>query len=228
MPIFAISLEGLIVFVVILGISALSNWIKQRKGRQADTWPENEEAAPPPLRRDMPPAPPQPTAEPAFDLEKELRRLFGEPEEKPVPPIAPPPVAREAQRPSVPPPLRPLPTAPADREEVFEPVSLPRGTHFPKTTSDLDQQGPPAFDLATMAESSSAYERGSSVDATAMGKLDAARTRTEQHKPALVPARSRAMRPETAAVLAMLKSPRTSRQAVLASFILGPPKALER
>ena len=224
-PLFAASLESLIAFVVIMLLSALGSWLKQRKGQTPDTSEEEH-----PLRRFVRPettgsesAPPPARPKPFFDLEGELRRLLGEEPEAPPAP-APPPVLREV--PAAPPPIAPRPMLTAEAGEEFVPVPLPVGTHFPKPARELDAEPAPAFDLASMAESASAYRRGSTVDAAAETKLQAARTRTEQHKPLGPRAPQRTISPDTAAVLRLLRQPRTARQAILASVILSPPKGL--
>ncbi len=225
-PLFAASLESLIAFVVIMLLSALGSWLKQRKGQSPEAG--EEERPVPPFGRpgtagpDTGPPPTRPR--PFFDLEGELRRLLGEEPEAPPPAPAPPPVLREV--PAAPPPSAPRPVRTAEPGEEFVPVPLPAGTHFPKTAREMDAEPAPAFDLASMAESASAYRRGSTVDNTAGTKLQAARTFTEQHKPLGPRAPQRTVSPDTAAVLALLRQPRTARQAILASVILSPPKAV--
>lgn len=225
MPLFAASIESLIAFVVIMLLSALGNWLKQRKSQSPE--PGEEEPPAPPFGRPGTTRPetgsPPGRPKPLFDLEGELRRLFGEEPGAPPAPV-PPPLMREA--PAAPPPIVPRPELAAEPDEEFVPVPLPAGTHFPKTARDLDAQPEPAFALASMGESASAYRRGSSVDDTAGTKLQAARTFTEQHKPLGPRAQTRRVSPEAAAVLALLRQPRTARQAVLASVILSSPKAV--
>lgn len=226
MPLFAASLESLIAFVVIMLLSALGSWLKQRKGQAPEAG--EEERPVPPFGRPgtagpgtgSPPARPKPF----FDLEGELRRLLGEEPEAPPPTPAPPPVLREA--PALPLPSAPRPVPAVMPDEEFVPVPLPAGTHFPKPARDLDAQPEPAFDLAPMAESASAYRRGSAVDTAAETKLQAARTRTEQAKPGSPLSKTRGLSPEAAAVRGLFSQPRTARQAILASVILSPPKAV--
>jgi hypothetical protein len=151
-----------------------------------------------------------------FDLERELRRMLGQ-EEAP-PPV--PPVRREP-----PPVLAPAPAA--QRSESPSATPPARRVLFPAPAEELDQQEAPSFELAPMSESAAAYERASGIDEAALAKLEAARARTDRPH-AVAAGRSAAQTPpEIGAVLAALRQPHTARQAVLASVILGPPKALE-
>ena len=231
MPVFAASLESLIVFVVILAISALGNWLKTRKGQGAEGPGEEETPGPLPRRPGAPargPAETGPSPEPVFDLERELRRMFGqEPEPPPTPPRPPPPVlAPEPVAPPASPPRRAAREARAGEPEEFVPLPLPETTHFPKTARALDQAGSPAFELAQLRESQTAYQRASSLETAVQTKLDAVRPGGTH---ALVPesGRGAARSAELAQVLSSLKHPRTARQAILASVILGPPRGGE-
>ena len=211
MPLLAESWESLIAFVVILLLSGLSNWLRQRKGLPpAEAEEETERPVPPRVLPRRPVAPeekPAPASE--FDLERELRRLFGEEEAKPP---APPPLVEVA------PPEAPAPPPPP----------LPRPGY-----ESFEGAPAPARELATLAEAEQAYQRASAIDAEAQARLEATRARAEAAK-ALAAARraAEALRaagraPEVDALLASLRSPRTARQAVLASIVFGPPKALD-
>lgn len=211
MPLLAESWESLIAFVVILLLSGLTNWLRQRKGLPpGEAEEETDRPVPPRVRPRRPGAPEEtPAPPPEFDLERELRRLFGEEEAKP--PAPPPPV-------EVTPPKAPAPPPPP----------LPRPGF-----GSLEEAPAPARELAALAEAEQAYQRASAIDAEAQARLEAARARAEAAK-ALATARRAAEAhraagpaPEVDAVRASLRSPRTARQAVLASLVFGPPKALE-
>ncbi len=225
-PLFAASIESLIAFVVIMLLSALGNWMKQRKSQAPDTSEDEHPARPfaQPETVEAGPEPPPARRKPFFDLEGELRRLLGEEAPPTAVPAPPPPILPEG--PKVPPPIVPRPVLSAEPDEDFVPVPLPAGTHFPKTTRELDAEPAPTFDLAPMGESASAYRRGGDVDHAAETKLQAARTRTEQHKPLGPRIPQRTVSPDTAAVLRLLRQPRTARQAILASVVLSPPKGM--
>ena len=218
MPFFAESWESLVAFVVILLLSGIGNWIKQRKGGPPEPLEDEEDGQPaPPLRRPAPPSQPAETP-PVFDLERELRRMLGQEPEPPSAPLPP-------MRPEPPPVIVPAPVA-----RRYEPAPEPppfRRVVFPGPAAERDQQDAPSFELASMAESAAAYQRGSDIDDAASAKIAAARARTEQPRSMTVARPVRGLAPEVTSVLASLREARTARQAVLAAVILGPPKSLE-
>lgn len=233
MPVFAASLESLIVFAVILLLSALGNWLKNRKGQGPQGWGDEDSPAPPPRRPGQPaPGPGEPASPPGpvFDLERELRRMFGQepepppsPPTRPSPPVLAPPPAWERPMPAP----RPHPAPAGNVEGEFVPLPLPPGTHFPRTSPAMNQAGAPEFELAHLAESKAAYRRASSLETSVQAKLDAVRPGVP-HAGLPRPGRREARSPELTSVLLSLKQPRTARLAILASVILGPPKVLER
>ena len=79
-------------------------------------------------------------------------------------------------------------------------------------------------DLAKLNESRSAYERASNLDRTVaeyLGKIPG-----QPVKPTTVLGRP-APSKEVAQTLSLFRNASTARQAIIASVILGPPKALE-
>jgi hypothetical protein len=234
MPSFAASWESLLVFAVIVLLSAASNWLKQRQERrQEDEHPERprarpgEAAAPPPL-----PLPPEsgPT-----DWEKELRRLFGEDPDAP-PPSPPrtvpaPPVVTTSPVPTSRQPVPAIPRSvtppPIESEPEIEPIQLPAGTHFAPTAKALDGEAAPEFVLAPLAESASALQRAGQLQEDAIARLQRASFLAFQHAPARPQARQPRTSPEIARVRAQLRQPRTAREVILATVLLGPPRALD-
>ncbi|MBI2924316.1 MAG: hypothetical protein HYY24_01275 [Verrucomicrobia bacterium] len=223
------SIIALIVFVL---FSALANWMKKR-GSLTDTLEtlgEEEEhpsqrpppraaprPAPPPLAANPPSAPP-PTPK-ALGWEEELRRLL-QGESAPAPP--PPPVIQ------VPPaPARPIPTTPPPK-----PVHAPRPFVTPKPSPVLmpaaasEEEGP-RHSIAELRESTAAYQRASHIDQLAGHHLRHADQRTEQPAPAPPTAHRSAPAAEITQTVALLRHPRTARQAIVASMVIGPPKGLE-
>jgi hypothetical protein len=160
-----------------------------------------------------------------FDLERELRRMFGQ---EPEPPPAPPPVlAPEPTRQAPTPSVRPSPVHAERREADFVPAPAPPRVHVPTTSPALDEAGVPDFDLARFEDSRAAYDRPGSPDASVPARIEAVRPGA-----ALLLASKSGGRapvsPELASVLSSLRNPKTARQAILASVILGPPRSLER
>jgi hypothetical protein len=249
MPLLAASLESLLVFVVIIILSGLSNWLKERQTRKqqheaqqrgnartASPGPPAPPLAPPPI-----PGPtPQPPRRP--DWEEELRRLlYTEDELRPSPPPPPPPAP--PRQPGVPPrvpqtartgppPLpaarsqpRPAPPPRPALEPGIEPIRLPPGTHFPGTAPALDGVAAPGFELAPLVESAAAFQR-------ARGLADHAESRLQQvlaraaHSAAAGPCPAR-YSPEVTHLRDQLSSPRTAREVILATVVLGAPKAFD-
>jgi hypothetical protein len=210
MPLLADSWESLIAFLVILLLSGLSNWLQRRKGRPPEPAEGEEAELPPPLRplrrtRETGEPTPEPTPpEPTFELERELRRLFGEESSPPPPP----------PEPAAAPPVLPAPASPTLSES-------------------LEARPAPTRELATLAQAEEAYQRASALDELAQAKLEAARARAEAAKALAARRRAEAVArlqgrsPEVEALLTALRSPQTARQALLATFIFGPPKALD-
>jgi len=221
MPSFAASWESLLVFLVIVLLSGLSNWLKQRQSRrqeaeldEARRTGHGEPAGPPPL---LPPRSPE-----TSDWEKELRRLLGE-EPEPVPP-----------RPVLPPPLsQPVPTSPPPlREQVT-------GQTADWTSLETGRE---PFLVSTETGLESAAEHEGSVEEEESGEASLAELPAAWQHAGHVPGAStpaqqglvlsarggvRLISPEIARVRAQLHRPRTAREAILAAVILGPPRGLE-
>lgn len=225
MSLFAASFESLIIFVVILLLSAVGNWLKTRKGQAPEGWGDEDGPAPPP-RRPGQPAPGEPASPPGplFDLERELRRMLGQ---EPEPPPTPPPVLAPASPRETPvSPVSPSPVLAERRDEGPVLVPFPPATEFPKASPAKETGGVSGFDLVPLEESRPAYHRAAPLDAAAQAGFGAVKPGTP---PAAFPKfTGRVPRsPEVASVLASLRNPRTAREAILASVILGPPRSLE-
>lgn len=215
-PLLAASFESLIVFVVILLLSAVANWIKTRKGLDPEAWDEEQTGTPPSGPRPRPPTSgtPPPRPKPVFDLEGELRRLFGEePEPKPAPP-----------------PVLPRPVVEAQPSEVFVPVVLaPAPPAAPSSLgrTAVEAATATAGESARMASVANSYLRSGTAGRTGLDRAEAARLASQfERRAGSVRDRRRAASPDVASVLALLQQPTTARQAILASVILGPPKGL--
>jgi hypothetical protein len=191
-----------IVFLVIVGASALFNWI-QRRGENAQDQDNPPGSAPPPQPR------PQSSGAPSerrSSWEEELRRMLEG--HLPQPPNRPPP-SRSAQSPTPssppPPPVIIRETTPAPpRTFSFEPPPVRSAHVFTETVSEL----PGAR--------------------TTPAELPAPNLAFEKPKRTAVARAKHAKRsPEVEQTILMFRHPRTARQAVVASLILGPPKALQ-
>lgn len=240
-------LVSLFVFLIIAGATAFFNWLKNRR---AEDW--TKEQTPP----GAPPRIPSGQRK-VSDWEAELRRMLEMEEPKtppPMPPIVretrPPP--RIPSRPVVapPPPVQPSPVL--STPPVFGQVRTYKGhcencgahIQFPsnmmgdtvicprchsRTVLEPFQQTP-VEDLMhrteprTWKESAAAYQR-----ATELEQKVASRMEEVTHKPVQLTSvqdfKKRSV--EIEQVVALLRKPQTARQGIIASVILGPPRALE-
>ena len=229
---FAASVEGAILLLVLYLISALFNWIKRRAEQKQSGAP-----VPAPLRPGEHPAPATTPTTAGKSWEEELKRLLeGESPvfaPSPPPPAAPPPVITPP-----PPVLAPARASASRRAAAVEPMS--------------EESDAPSRPLATLRESESAYRRGSSLDrrteerlkkVQALDTAEAAYS-SASHLHERVAARMRHVVDHTrdaspsplethrrhvaaTAPLALLQSPQSARQAIVTALVLAPPKAME-
>lgn len=89
----------------------------------------------------------------------------------------------------------------------------------------LEEEGPGRADLARFKESQESYARAAKLQESVAERLSAINQQTSSAKP--VEPRKRARSATAAHVLRTFRNPITVRQAVLAQFVLNPPKALE-
>jgi hypothetical protein len=212
-------MEKLVLLLIFAIGGAITNWQKKKReaeaARNAADAPKGE--TPPSRQAQTAPPPVAPRPVRPVSWEDEFRRLFdqdapGTPPQAPRP-VAPPPVRPavvSAPRPvGVPPPVRP----------AFVTVSSPSPTPLPvPTVTSIESR-----DLAPLAESRSAYSRASQLDiamATHIRRVPGAHVQlTTVQRPD--------DSPEVTRAVGLFKNARAARQAVMASFILNPPKSLE-
>jgi hypothetical protein len=191
------SLIGLLIFVL---ISVLASWLQKKQ--------RTEEQAPPTLpRRPRAQGAPAPgREEPArqkVDWEEELKRLLeGEPAEPPPPPPPPIVVVSQPRQPAPPPLLRQAETVPTSPEH--SPVEV---TFTP---------------LPGLTESAQAYAEASTLEEKVQQHL-----RQVTQKPvAMTHVQHREPSRAAQDALTLLRDRRSVRSAVMASVVLGPPRAL--
>ncbi|MDH7502617.1 MAG: hypothetical protein QHJ82_07895 [Verrucomicrobiota bacterium] len=244
------SIEGLLVFVVIVLLSALSNWLKQKK--ELEQQRRRNLQGPPvvagrsPQGRPAPTSqPPQPVLPPKLDWEEQLRRLLEGDVGAPEPEVVAEPVptsAEPAPKKSVPPPLIPQ-TGPMKPQEHVQQAPAERGV--PPGPSQVAPSpvspaaSPPAkaeqpytgtsvsAELAKLEASAAAYKRAAELAAQTAAKLEEiARLRgVGGYARSRVP--TGGVSPEVQQVREMLGNPRSASQALIAAVILGPPRALK-
>jgi hypothetical protein len=79
---------------------------------------------------------------------------------------------------------------------------------------------------STLHESAAAYRRASHLQEDVARYLKGVEEMTERHSAEAPAMPQQTLSVEAAQTIALLRNPRTARQAVIASLIFGPPKAL--
>jgi outer membrane biosynthesis protein TonB len=244
------SIEGLLVFVVIVLLSALSNWLKQRKELEQQrrrnlpgpsmVTKQSPQAQAPPTGQPTHPAPP-----PKLDWEEQLRRLLEGDIGAPEPEVVPEPTPTSAEPPpkkAVPPPLiaqtgpmkpeehvqRPqaVSGAPARQPEAAPAPMSPAPSPHPQSEQSYTGTSV-SSELAKLEASAAAYKRAAELAAQTAAKLEEiARLRgVGGYERSRVP--TGGVSPEVLQVREMLGNPRSASQALIAAVILGPPRALK-
>jgi hypothetical protein len=198
-------MEGLFTIIMLMLLFAASNWLKRRaEPEESEQWPDEIEPGdqPPDHRRTA--APGEPGARPVrSSWEEELRRLLeGEsrrPEPKPTPP-APPPI-----RPAVVTPSRPVPAPP----------SLPPVT-----------AGTPHGKVQTIGQTALLLGRTRELQRRATDELRRAKAQIGGRPIVSPQERRHDQSEEIRQARGWFRNPQAARQAVIASVILGPPRAL--
>lgn len=212
------------VILAIVIISAISSWLQSRnkKAEQAEPWGgEDDENYKPYQQPAGTTAPNQP-----LNWEEELKRLL---EGKPPldgtagTPPPPPPIVRRVDPP-------PLPEPVARESELTPEESYPaRESSSPWSDTAYDSLPEPTKPLATFEQSAQAHQRIAHFHETVAAHMHRVGAQVEKHgQPFRVPhPDQRTVNADARAVVALLRRPATARQAVLATFVLSPPKALE-
>lgn len=219
-PFFAASSgwQTLITLLVFVVISLISTWLKRKQEIQEQEPPPSEPTSRPRRRRIT------------RNWEEELRRLFEEkpnfpPAEFPLPPSSRPTAAERRQKP---PPLPPIGSPVRTEEDEGLLVSMPemlesteayrRGSQIGERIEERMRQ------RHLMSESTAAYQQAQKLDEKVAEHLKQLKERVvthiEQPKVRTVPA-------DILQARAMLRNRSSLRSAIVASLVLGSPKALE-
>ena len=217
--IIAASIESLIIFVVLAVLSGLHSWWKKKHG--GETEEENGDSPLPPRRppAQRPGGAPSPQSSPASNWEEELRRILqGEPAQTSAPPpLRPPPVVVAA------PPPMPAAPHPAVRQPAAPLPYLAR-SNIPVPLEGEEEEAGLAVKMPSLEQSAQAFLRRSSVESMATERLQQADKQVAEHTASTL--RIRGTSPEAQRAVALLRERSSQRSAILASIILGPPKAL--
>lgn len=196
-------MDSLLIMIVIFAITGISGWL-QKKAKDAAAEKHGERPSMPPERtgpRQQPPA--QQTGTITSEIEAQLRQwIQGETPSKPAPPVV------RVETPGPPPPIHPS----RAKQVAQETVSVTRHAQ--------------ALD-AHLRQSPGVAKRAEELQRAANIHLKNSRpARASAPQRAALPPKSRRS-PELASAIAMLRTPRTVRQAFVASFLLASPKGLE-
>lgn len=219
--------EPLIPFAMVVGFVGLSllqmAWKRsQRHDPSGDQpWPFPPQAPGDPaddplasLRRYVRPSQPSshggsatpPPARPLSPWEQELERVLrGEPSVSPIPP--PPPVM--------------VPAAEHPRETPLPPLLVVREI---SESSDLESAPAPSRPLASLTTDT--VDRAATLEDRVRAQMHQVDLRIGSATASKVPGRKVRLDPTVAALVRDLRKPATARQALIASVILGSPKAL--
>lgn len=231
MPILALTFESLLALAAFLLFSAFSSWVQRKQGGKGKGGRSLQPGPRPPRRTMSSPTSPPETSRPGrrLDWQEELRRLLEGEFEAPPRPAPPPP---EPERPAPPPvitaqpstrPLspRPSPMVSPVPSSTMRPVGAPESEYFPAL------EGLPPVVPVTLRESAQAYEQAQALQQQTEATLQrvAALTRGLKERKRVSPAERPA--PQAIELNHRLRDPNAVRLAVLASVVLGRPKALE-
>ena len=126
---------------------------------------------------------------------------------------------RETRPETVPPPLPRYP-----RGHVRPPIYADPAIN---ESADIESAPAPSQELATLAPADDAYAMAAGLETRVAAHLREVDEGIANASPDHVRERSGGRSAEMEQVLALLRQPKTARQAVMASVILGPPRALE-
>ncbi len=206
-------MEQILILIVLAVLSALHSWWKKKQGGAAEEDEDGNAPLPPrPGRASPPPRPP------ASNWEEELRRIL-QGEEAPAPrPMTPPPFVVAA-----PPPLPHAPR-PVVRQSAAPKPYLAH-SNIPIPLEGEEEESGLAVSLPTLEQNVQAFLRRSSVERMAADHLQHPGRKVRDH--CQITPHHRRISPDAQRALALLRERGTQRSAIIASVILGPPKALE-
>jgi hypothetical protein len=203
-------MEKLIIIAIIVAGSAIYNWIKRR---QEDAEERERETNPDAPNRRPPPIPPERREQTGGGWEEELRRLLqgDSPTPAPRPPISRP------KPPAPPPVIKPVAESAAPRPFLAR-SSIP----VPDLGREMDTGlavRPVSLDQATAA-----HERASQLQAGVVQRMQDTAAKVSGHARTPVGIR-RATNADR--LRSLLRQKESQRTIILASIILGPPRAME-
>ena len=231
----AMGIEGFLLLLVIAGISTAAEWLKKK--RQRDKAKEDATLGNWPTPTEHRPSEPTTQAtnadgKPLSQWEEEIRRMLqGLDPQPPAPPPLPPPPPIVRQAPPPPPAYQSRPVVVAVEEgDSEEPVptylssmETPDGAYRRAAGLERSVEGRMTR-TSSLGTATEAWNRAGSIDARIRARLREA-SNLLHHSPVGKVNKPRSA--EAVRLVALFQNPATSRQALVTSFIIGPPKALE-
>lgn len=247
----AASPESFLIFLLIAGASAFFNWLKKR-GQKTDDWSQVETPAAP-SRRERPGPPISQPASRTTNWEEELRRMLEgtvvAPTRTPPPVVVPErkpaPTVFHRQEPDEPPQTMAVPKVFTETKYYKAHCNYCDGhIEFPASAMDEVTTCPHCHrstvlrpfentPVEVLAHQAALTEFNSSTrkyeEASQLSQRVAAHMHDVGHKAVGLTSieTKKKLWPEVAQTVALFRNAKSVRQAVVASLILGPPKALE-
>ena len=205
------------IFLAIAIGTIIVEWLKKRHSPGEPGSTDETETYRPTTSTPSRPSPPDARPAATSDWEEELRRLLGgKPSEAKPPPIRTP-------EPATAPPSRPV-VIQAPKPVLQIPRSVPpplAGTFMAEAERSVEVR------LPTLKESASAYQRASHLQEQVIEHLKHVEAMTERHQARVPTAHRQAVSTDAVRSIALIRNRTTARQAIIASLVFGPPKALE-
>lgn len=199
-------LTQFLIFLAIAIGSAIFNWLKKKGHDDLDEEGLPPQAMPPRKPPAQPPKVPAPPQNFPSTLQEQVRRILEERARQALPPA-----------PRQPPPAPPKRVAPPTVPPVARAPKKP-----PIVTRVEEEERGIAVHLQGLRESARAYEQAKGLDRKVGAQLAEVKKRIEAHPAVKVLSHAG---PETAYARSLLRNPQTLRATVIASVVLGPPKA---
>ena len=213
------SFDTIIFLIIFAVLSGVSSWVQKRRQAQAEREAQgNLEPPQAPRPSEVPRRQPGPVATPApspalpQSWEVVLRRLLEGQTTSPPPPLVVPGNAPKA------PGRSPTPAAPRTAQR-HRPAPVP--------VAELEEGAEASPALARLDQSAQAYDRAKALHESVAEQLRRVDSRTEHPIPGGPPVPRQGGRAEIASARRLIQHPGSARQAIIATTLLGPPRALD-
>jgi hypothetical protein len=229
---FAMGIEGFLILLVIAGISSVAEWLKKKRQRDQSPTKTSEHDWSTPASHPASASAPSTEAEgkPLSQWEEEIRRMLQglDPQPSVPPPLPPPPPPIVRQSP--PPVYQSRPVVVEDEGVADEPVptylsSMETPDSAYQRAAGLEQSVDGRLaKVGSLGSAAEAWIRAGAIDDRAQARMMEAANLLKRGQAGKV---DKPRSDEADRLVAAFRNPATARQALIASFVLSPPKALE-